>query len=66
MKLIDNWKQELDRLWSIRVAIVMASLSIADQLLPTLSGYIPPVVYAGLSIAVIVARLLAQPEPTTK
>lgn len=60
MKLIDNWRAELNRLWVIRWAIVGMLVSAADQVLTAFQMYIPPWVYGvGMGI-VIVVRLVSQ------
>jgi hypothetical protein len=60
MKLIQGWRDELNRLWSVRVAIFMALLASADQILALFNMFIPPIWYAVLSMLVIVARITAQ------
>lgn len=61
MRLIDNWREALTKFWSVHVAYITLGLSIAEQALPQLQGLIPPVTYAFLAGAFVVARLLAQP-----
>lgn len=65
MKLIDNWRAELNHLWSIRAALFTALLGVADQLLDAMfsTGHLPPVVYSLLLVVVSVARVLDQPQP---
>lgn len=60
MKLIADWRAEFNRLWSIRLAVLMGLLGFADQLLPALYGVIPPIAYAGLSVLIILSRLVQQ------
>lgn len=60
MKLIPGWRKELNLLWSIRVAIVLALLPVADQILALFDKYIPPFWYAIMSMLIIVARVLDQ------
>lgn len=62
MKLIDNWRAELNRLWSVKLAILGALLASGDQILAALSGagVISPMMYALLSGAVVVARIVQQ------
>jgi hypothetical protein len=60
MKLIDGWREQLNRLWTVRVAIFMALLASADQILALFNLFIPPIWYAVLSMLVIVARVVAQ------
>jgi hypothetical protein len=63
MKLIEGWRTELNRLWSVRVAIFMALLASADQILALFNVFIPPLAYAVLSMLVILARISTQPVP---
>ncbi len=60
MKLIEGWRSELNKVWSIRAAIWTAVLASADQILAQFVGHMPPVIYAFLSIGFIVLRLLDQ------
>jgi len=60
MKLIQGWRTELNRLWSVRVAIFMALLASADQILALFNMFIPPIWYAVLSMSIIVVRLVSQ------
>lgn len=60
MKLIKDWRQKLNKLWSIRLALFTALLGAADPILSSLVGTIPPAVYASLSIAVVLARVIHQ------
>jgi hypothetical protein len=59
MKLIENWKQAYKML-SVWVFALAGSLAGLEQFLPALEGKIPPLVYAGLMIFGIVARLVRQ------
>lgn len=61
MKLLWDWRTQLNRLWSIRVAIFMAMLASADQILQLFTQWIPPVAYAILSLIFILLRLTYQP-----
>lgn len=60
MKLIQGWRTEINRLWSVRVAIVLALLPVADQVLALFDKYIPPFWYSVMSMLIIVARVLDQ------
>lgn len=60
MRLIDEWRVQLNRVWSIRWAIVGAILASADQILQAFVGTIPPVIYAIVFVLIIVFRLIAQ------
>lgn len=62
MKLIDEWRAKLNKLWTIRLAILGMLLAAADQILSAFQMFIPPWCYGLLSLAVIVARLVYQPN----
>lgn len=61
MQLIDN-ASKLLKMTSVQVAGVAGALAIAEQVLPQLQGLIPPAAYAVLSVLVIVARAIKQPQ----
>jgi len=61
MKLIDNWRTELNRLWSVWGLVGTAVLAIADQVLDALQ--LSPLTYAVCAIVVIILRLIAQTAP---
>lgn len=69
MRLIDGWKAEATRLWSVRVAIggvvFWSALSGLWVLWPAFVEKVPLWFYAfggiGMSVALGVARLLKQP-----
>lgn len=63
MKLIENWRSELNRLWTVRVALVSALLGVADQILSVFQSSIPPVVYSMLFVGIVVARVIQQRDP---
>lgn len=60
MKLIDGWRAELNRLWSIRVAIFAALLGVADQILAAFQDSFPPVVYSIMFALIVIARVVQQ------
>lgn len=60
MKLIDDWRAEINRLWSVRVAIFAALLGVADQVLSTFGAQLPPVVYSVIAVAIALARVARQ------
>jgi hypothetical protein len=62
MRLIDDWRKILNKAWSMRFAMLGAGLAVAEQVVPQLNGLIPPLVYAGLSVAVVAARMIPQPK----
>ena len=68
MQLIENWRAELSRLWSTRLAILGILLASADQILAALSGagILSPLEYSLLYLAIIVARLVQQKNATAQ
>ena len=60
MKLIDGWRESLNKLWSIRVALFTALLGSADQILQIWVSVIPPFIYSLLALAIILARIIDQ------
>ena len=64
MNLIRDWREALNKAWSVRIAILMALLSVVDQLLPALGGFMSPLAYAALSIVLVLSRLAIQTNDT--
>ena len=66
MRLIDDWVKVLRKAWSIRLIVLAGLLSQVEVLLPMFSDSMPRGVFAGVSlmvtVAAIVARLTAQPK----
>lgn len=62
MKLIDEWRSELNRLWSIRAAIFTALIAAGDQIISILyqGQIIPPGYYSVAMIVLVILRLLDQ------
>ena len=60
MKMIDQWRAALNKLWSVRIALLTALLALGDQMLSIYGAQLPPAVYGGLSVVFIVARLVKQ------
>jgi len=64
MKLIPDWRRVLTRAWSIRLMLLAALFSVAEEALPLMGDFIEPGLLARLSAFVtagaIVARILAQ------
>lgn len=62
MKLITGWRAELNRLWSVKVAIWAMLLASGDQILAALSGagVISPIVYAVLFGVLVAVRMIQQ------
>jgi hypothetical protein len=62
MKLIDEWRLELNRLWSIRAAIFTALIAAGDQIISILyqGQIIPPGYYSAAMIVLVILRLLDQ------
>lgn len=61
MQLIDNWKQALS-MSSVQVGGAIAALGIAEQVMTSLQGVIPPLAYAVLGGLVMIARVILQPK----
>lgn len=63
MKLMDGWRDELNKAWSVRAAIFTALLGVSDQLLQAFfSMGMPPVMYSVLMVVVTVAKVLDQAD----
>lgn len=62
MKLIAEWRFKLNKLWSVRFAIIGMLLAAADQMLAAFQMFIPPWAYGLLMLLVIVARMVYQPK----
>lgn len=66
MKLHADWKKIVKRAWSVRLMFVATLLGCVETLLPYFSDSFPRGIFAGLtvlvSLAALVARLVAQPE----
>lgn len=66
VKLISDWKKILRRAWSIRLALLAATLSSVEVTLPLFADVVPRGVFASLSmvvgVAAVAARLVAQPK----
>ena len=60
MNLIYDWRAELNKLWSVRIAILTALLGSADQILEPWVGTLPPVVYSILALLIGIARMVDQ------
>ena len=65
MRLIDDWKRQIVRLWSMRVAIFWLVVAGLILVWPGLAGEISAPVYALVGVVMVVsfgvARLLKQP-----
>lgn len=65
MKMIDNWRAEIRRLWSIRLAIFWGALSGLYSAWGAFQEVLPPYLFAGVSMimcaAIMGARLTKQP-----
>ena len=59
MKLINNWRQA-HRMYTMWLASAIVILATMESFLPQLQPLLPPKVYAGLGVAVMVARLIQQ------
>lgn len=59
MKLIANWRKAW-RMYSIQLSALIVALASLETFLPQLQPLVPPKVYAGIGLAVIVARIVQQ------
>jgi hypothetical protein len=66
LRLIDEWRTEIWRLWSCRVALFWAAVSGIAAGWSALAGEIPTWIYMGgsvlLPVTMLAARLLKQTE----
>lgn len=66
MRLIDDWKKKVTKLWSIRLGLVAAGLSGLEVILPLFADSFQRGTFAFLSfvatVAAMLARLVAQPD----
>lgn len=60
MKLIDGWREELNKLWSVRAALFTALLGVGDQILGAFVGHMPPVAYSICMVVLVIARVVDQ------
>lgn len=60
MRLETDWKNILRRAWSIRLMILAGVLSGVEVVLPFFADALPRGVFAGLSIGVVTAALVAR------
>lgn len=64
MKLYDNWREILNKAWSIRLMILAGMLTACEIVLPLYADAIPRNLFAALSalatMGALVARLVAQ------
>lgn len=61
MRLINNWREELNKAWSIRAAIFTALLGVSDQILQAFFQMgMPPIMYSVLMVVVTVAKVVDQ------
>ena len=61
MTLISNWKDAL-KMQSVQVGGAIAALGVAEQLMPSLQGVLPPMAYSVLGLLVMIARVILQPK----
>jgi len=58
--LIPNWRAEINKLWSVRAAILTAIIGEADQILSAWIDHLPPVTYSVLALLILLARIIDQ------
>jgi hypothetical protein len=65
MTLVANWKNAW-KMYSVRVALILAVLGVLQTSLPMFQDFLPPVVFASLTtllaVAVVVGRVVYQPS----
>ena len=66
MNIIHDWREKLNKLWSVRIAILISLLAVSDELLYVVAPVVPPLAYAALSVVVILARIAYQPDMHTE
>jgi hypothetical protein len=60
VSLIENWREELNTAWSVKGALFVAFLGVADQILTAFVGAMPPLMYTALMFVIIVLRVVDQ------
>jgi hypothetical protein len=60
VKLIDDWKRKLRKLWTTRLAAAGTLVGLAADMFPQLQGVLPDKWYIAVFALIIVARLVAQ------
>lgn len=67
MMLLPNWREIINKAWSVKLIILAALLSAVEVVLPFFSHEFPPKLFAALSglaaSAALVARIMAQKDP---
>ena len=68
MSLIDDWRKELNRLWSVRLIVLSVVLLNAPDAIPLLQDYISPTWFKMLStlagLGAFLARFVKQNDST--
>lgn len=66
MRLIDDWKKKVTKLWSIRLGLLAALLSGLEVIIPLFADAFQRGTFAIMSfaatVAAMIARLVAQPS----
>lgn len=62
MKLVDDWKRKIHKLWTMRVAALGTLIGLAADAVPQFQGVLPEKWYVGVFLLIMVLRLVAQPE----
>ena len=65
MELIQDWRNQINKLWSARLAIIGILLASGDQILVTLNGggLLTSREYAVMMTVILVARMVKQTPP---
>ena len=71
MTLIENWRAEFNRVWSVKLSVASVFCGLVDlcnQVLPFLTDFVPSRAFAiasiSLALASAVARVVKQNDPT--
>lgn len=60
MKILSDWKSILRKAWSIRLMLIAGLLSGIEVVLPLFGDVLPRGLFAGLSIIITMAALVAR------
>jgi cytosine/uracil/thiamine/allantoin permease len=62
MNFIPDWNKKMQKFWTTRLAMAGTVLGMGAELLPNFQEFLPPKWYVGMFIAILVARIVAQPN----
>lgn len=64
MKLIDDWKRQLHKLWTMRLAALGTVVGLAADFVPQLQGVLPDKWYIAVFLLIAVLRMISQKGPS--